>query len=63
MLCHSCSKLVLLPTNKSCRKCQNIIYNNLVILCDNCSTINKQCSICLKTILPVNRHKGCGCGK
>lgn len=64
MICTNCSKLVFLSnTNKKCVKCQTSIHSNLLVLCNNCSIVDKQCGVCLKKILPVNKYKGCGCGK
>ena len=64
MLCATCSKLVFLNLKKTCIKCQGDVFFNLCVLCESCSTIGKQCTVCLKKIQPVNsRYKGCGCGK
>ena len=62
MLCSSCSKLALPQANKTCVKCKSVIYNNISILCELCSTKTKQCSVCLKNIVLSNRSSGCGCG-
>ncbi len=62
MLCTSCSKLALLSVNKHCIKCQNVITNNLSILCDFCSSTEKQCAICLKKMQTASsRYRGCNC--
>lgn len=66
MFCDSCNQLSILSANKICVKCKSIVYNNLSVLCDVCSTTNKQCSICLKKIVSAqerNKNRGCGCGK
>lgn len=64
MLCSNCSKLLFTNFNKKCIKCQGAVLMNLYVLCDNCSSIQKQCAVCLKSIQSViNRRKGCGCKK
>ena len=48
MLCNSCSKLALMPASRTCVRCKGIIFNNISVVCDNCSNLEKLCSICLK---------------
>jgi hypothetical protein len=63
MLCSNCVKLAILSTNKKCVRCQGIVYTNLNVLCEQCSTNEKTCSICLKKIVSqAERMKGRGCG-
>lgn len=65
MLCSSCSTLSILHAQKNCFKCQSIIYSNLYIVCDNCSTKDQICNICLKKTTPIknkNYFGGCRCG-
>lgn len=62
MLCPTCSKLLLLHTTKNCIKCQGLVLNNLSVLCDSCSTTEKQCAVCLKkVILSTKQPRDCGC--
>jgi len=53
MLCPNCSKLSMTYTTKICVRCQGSINNNLSCICDNCSTSESVCSICLKKITPA----------
>lgn len=62
MLCPGCSKLAFSQSNKTCVRCKSIIHNNISVLCDLCSTKNKQCSACLKNLVTQSRTPGCGCG-
>lgn len=66
MYCLNCSKLVFLPLNKKCIKCQGIVKNNISVLCETCSSQEKICSSCLKKIYqtidnPHMRHILSGC--
>lgn len=67
MLCPNCSKLAIIAANKKCLRCQGLILNNLSCICDNCSSNELMCSICLKKMAPNNTRKqtkfGCGCKK
>ncbi len=67
MFCSTCSKLAILYTYKRCIKCQSVIHQNISVLCDNCSKLEKCCAACLKKIYDVFNHPkmtGCkGCGK
>jgi hypothetical protein len=65
MLCPNCMKLAMLHSNKICVRCQGQIINNISVLCETCSNKEKQCSVCLKKIIPQairNAGRGCGCG-
>jgi hypothetical protein len=65
MLCPSCSRLAILQASKTCIRCQLTINNNLSVLCDFCSSTEKQCSVCLKKIVTPEQRavgRGCGCG-
>jgi len=65
MLCTNCIKLAFTNVNKNCVRCQGQVIINISVLCEFCSTTNKQCSVCLKKIISVeqrNSKKGCGCG-
>lgn len=65
MLCVNCSKLAFLSLIKNCIKCHGTVNNNLSVLCESCSSSERQCSVCLKKIhnpAPPG-YKGCGCGK
>jgi len=64
MLCSNCLKLAFMSTNKKCVRCQGALFNNISVLCDNCSETHKQCSVCLKKIVSQeerNKNRGCGC--
>lgn len=63
MFCTNCSKLAVLVTNKKCLRCGGIILNNISVICESCSSSNKQCSVCLKKIsveLRKQGYRGCG---
>lgn len=64
MLCPNCSKLVFLNTKRKCVRCQNEVLNNISVLCETCSNVDKICSVCLKkTNNPEMKklsHGGCG---
>jgi hypothetical protein len=65
MICPNCLRLALLTANRKCMRCQGDVFNNLSVICDGCSDKDRQCSVCLKKIVPpANRNKsqGCGCG-
>lgn len=66
MLCDSCKKLAILQINKKCIKCTNAVYENISVICQNCSAVEKKCSVCLKKIFDINNYKfknsGCNCG-
>lgn len=64
MLCSNCTKLLSVGGNKNCIRCQNTVYYNTHVLCDACSSNEKQCAICLKKVVDykINRNKGCRCG-
>lgn len=63
MLCTNCSKLALLYTKKSCIKCQGDVLNNISVLCETCSNVDKVCAVCLKKVQTylVNKLKNGGC--
>lgn len=68
MLCSNCSKLSFLYTNKICIKCQSAVLNNISVLCEQCSSSNLICSVCLKKIINnnsiSNKIGGCkSCGR
>ena len=66
MLCPNCAKLAALKTSKTCLRCQGPVFVNISVLCDNCSSGAKQCSVCLKTIVSEAEraaNRGCNCGK
>lgn len=65
MFCSTCSKLALLVTQRVCIRCNAAVFNNLSVLCEQCSNTNKICSICLKKIQnPKPKYQGCGhCGR
>lgn len=66
MLCSNCSKLANVASNKKCIRCQGNINNNLSVICDFCSSTEKQCSVCIKKIITAEQRsagRGCGCGK
>lgn len=67
MLCNACSKLVLMNHKRSCLRCKGIISNNLSVVCDNCSALERLCSICLKKLYDTSKSNkiksncgGCG---
>lgn len=64
MFCSNCSKLTMLMTHKNCMRCQGQVYNNLSVLCDQCSSNEQMCSICLKKMQnsTVSKYKNSGCG-
>jgi len=67
MLCNSCAKLALINANRICVRCKGAITNNLAVICDNCSSKEKLCAICLKKMhndLSRRAPKSCkSCGK
>jgi hypothetical protein len=67
MFCTNCSKLALLVTTRFCIKCHASVFNNISVLCENCSNTGKVCSVCLKKVntqTNQQRYRGCGrCGK
>lgn len=68
MLCNNCSKLAFNKASRKCVKCNSLINNNIYALCDNCSSTDKMCSVCLKRLNnPVTTKYfkgGCrSCGK
>lgn len=66
MMCFNCSKLSFLNTKKTCIRCQGEVFNNLSVLCEHCSSSERQCSICLKKIISQtdrNKQRGCNCGR
>jgi hypothetical protein len=66
MFCPGCSRLALLQAVKKCVRCQGAVNINLSVICDSCSTIAKQCAVCLKRIVTTaerNAGRGCGCKK
>jgi hypothetical protein len=64
MLCSNCTKLVFLHANKSCIRCHGNVVKNISILCEQCSSTGKQCSVCLKkvTTQAATLKRGCNCG-
>ncbi len=65
MLCPSCSRLAFLQANKTCIRCQSSVSNNISILCEFCSSTERQCAVCLKKIITASQRaigRGCGCG-
>lgn len=66
MLCTTCSQLIIKNTNKKCGKCNGPVYQNISVLCDNCSISNKTCASCLKKMYTyINKNvPACpSCGK
>lgn len=68
MLCNACSKLALLTASRTCLRCKGTIFNNISVICDNCSALEKLCSICLKKLYSSNskqkpRSNCSSCGK
>jgi hypothetical protein len=68
MLCNACSKLAFLNASRVCMRCKGSILNNLSVVCDNCSTLEKLCSVCLKklqdpAIKQRSRSNCSSCGK
>lgn len=63
MFCITCSKLVILQSNKICLNCQGIVNNNISVLCEFCSNSEKICSVCLKRVnnSAVDKFKNAGC--
>lgn len=66
MLCQTCNKLQILPTNKFCIKCKAVVKQNIAILCDTCSMTSKSCAACLRKINkasdgPIYRSPSGGC--
>lgn len=64
MLCPTCTKIVLLPQQKKCVRCQAPVLTNLGVLCEGCSNKHRQCAVCLKNVVPEGQrpNRGCGCG-
>jgi len=56
MLCLTCSKLSVLSSKRICLRCKGGIYNNMSVVCDNCSNKEQLCSICLKKIFNSNNR-------
>lgn len=64
MICNNCINLLFKPKQKTCIKCSKQINIDLLKLCDQCSTSESLCSVCMKKILPKNYFRGCkGCGR
>lgn len=66
MFCDTCSKLAILNTNKTCMNCKGAVYNNISVLCEQCSASTRKCSSCLKNIYkgfenPNYKHLKSGC--
>ena len=64
MLCPTCSKLAVVYLNKKCIRCQGGVLQNISVICDTCSSREKQCSACLKKVdnNPNKKHYYGGCG-
>lgn len=66
MLCQSCLKLSFQYIDKKCVRCKGEVLVNLAILCENCSSQDKSCAVCLKKVDPsakkVLSSGGCRCG-
>lgn len=66
MLCQTCSKLQILPTNKFCIKCKSVVKQSIAILCDTCSITSKSCAACLRKVFkgldnPIHKSHSGGC--
>lgn len=61
MKCINCSKLSFLFSNKRiCYRCSSQLFDNLSVICPECSSKDIICEVCLKHIpSPISENKGC----
>jgi hypothetical protein len=48
MKCHNCIRLAAVAAIKKCIKCNLPVTTNISVICEQCSTSTKMCSVCLK---------------
>ena len=56
MLCLNCKKLAIISKERYCLQCSKDTHYKQYVICEDCSTENNKCAICLKSINVVKQN-------